>query len=86
MLPLVLVIAQEDFELDCGRHKELIEQGPSNAIGLGDLRHFAVDALIEPSQHDNVDTSLRSESGASDKLHGVASGGRDGDRSNGSHV
>ena len=41
-------------------NKELIEHGPRNAIGLGDLRHFAVDALIEPSQRDNVDTSLRS--------------------------
>ena len=86
MLPLVLVIAKEDFELDGGRQKELIEKGPRNAIDLVDLCHFAVDALIEPSQHDNVDTRLRSEIGASDKLHGVASGGRDGDRSNGSHV
>jgi hypothetical protein len=86
MLYQLLVIAKEDFELDGGRHKELIEKGPRNAIGLGDLCHFAVDPLIEPSQHDNVDTSLRSEIGASDKLHGVASGGRDGDRSNGSHV
>ena len=51
---------QEDFELEGGRQKELIEHAPGNAIGLGDLRHFAVDALIEPSQHDNVDTSLRS--------------------------
>lgn len=76
----------EHFELDGGRQKELREQGPSNAIGLGDLRHFAVDALIEPSQRDNVDTSLRSSIGTSDTLHSVASGERDGDRSNGSHV
>ena len=58
-MPLGLGSAEEDFELDGGRHKELIEKGPRNAIGLGDLRHVAVDALIEPSEHDHVDTSLR---------------------------
>jgi hypothetical protein len=56
----LVLFAEEHFELDGGRQKELIEQGPGNAIGLGDLRHLAVDALIEPSQHDNVDTRLRS--------------------------
>ena len=85
-MPLVLGSAEEDFELDGGRHKELREKGPGNAIGLGDLRHVAVDALLAPSQHDQVDTSVRRAIGASDTLHGVASGGRDGDRSNGSHV
>ena len=60
MLHLVLVIAKENFELDGGSHKELIEKGPGNTIGLGDLCHFAVGALIEPSQHNHVDTSLRS--------------------------
>ena len=86
MLYQLLVIAKEDFELDGGRQKELIEKGPRNAIGLGDLRHCAGDALMEPSQHDHAETSLRRSIGASATLHGVASGGRDGDRSNGSHV
>jgi hypothetical protein len=81
-----VLCAEEHCALDGGRQKELREQGPGKAIGLGDLRHFAGDALIEPSQHDNVETSVRSDIGASDTLHSVASGGRDGDRSNGSHV
>ena len=74
-----MLVAEEHVELDGGRQQELIEQGPGNTIGLGDLRHFAVDALIEPSQHDHVDTRLRSSIGASDTLHSVASGGGDGD-------
>jgi len=85
MLPLGLGIAQENVEVDGGSHKELREKGPGNARGLGDLCHCAVGALIEPSQHNQVDTSVRSSIRASDTLHGVASGGRDGDRSNGSH-
>ena len=70
----MLFIAQERFQLEGGRKQQLIEEGPGEAIILGDVRHFPVDALIEPRQHDNMDTGLGISIESSHTLHRVASG------------
>jgi hypothetical protein len=36
----------------------LREKGSGYLIICGDLRHFPVDALMQPSPHDNMDTGL----------------------------
>jgi hypothetical protein len=58
LLKQALFIAQERFQLKGGHKQQLIEESPGDAIILGDVRHFPVDALIAPSQHDNMDTAL----------------------------
>ena len=44
-------------------------------IILSHWRHLAIDAVIEPSEPDNVDTGVRRSIVASDKLPRTASGG-----------
>ena len=73
-LKQALFIATERFQLEGGRQQQLIEEGPGDAIILCDLRHFPVDALIEPSQHDHMDTGLGISIGSSHKFHRGASG------------
>jgi hypothetical protein len=74
VLTLALVVAQEHFQLESGGHKELIKKGPGDVIPLCDVRYLAVDALREPSGHDNFNPGLGRSIGASDKLHRVTSG------------
>jgi hypothetical protein len=69
-----LFLAKEDVQLEVGGNQQLIEKGPGDVIRLCNLGHFAVDALMEPSQLDNLDTGVGISIGASGKLHGVASG------------
>ncbi len=38
---------------------ELIKKGSGDVIRLSNLRHLAVDALIDPSEFDNFDTGVR---------------------------
>src|SRR5215475_3619397 len=74
LLPVELFIAKKHFPLEVGHKQQLIEEGPGDAIILGDVRHFPVDALIEPRQHDNLNTGLGISIGSSHKFHRVASG------------
>jgi len=53
-----LVVAKEHFQLEGGGQKELIEKGPGDVLPLCDVRYLAVDALIEPSGHDNFNPGL----------------------------
>ena len=53
-----LFVAKEHFQLQVGSQKQLVEKGPRYQISLCDLRHFPVDALIQPSQSDNLDTGV----------------------------
>jgi len=69
-----LFIAKERFQLEIGHKKQLIEESPGDAIILCDWSHSPVDALMEPSQHGNMDTGLGSSIGSSHKFHHVASG------------
>ena len=69
-----LGIAKEHFSLEMSRPSHLIKKRSGDVIRLSDLRHFAVDALMEPSEPDHVDTGVRISVVASDKLHRTASG------------
>src|SRR5262249_439387 len=51
-LKQALLIAKEHFQLEVGSQKQLIEKGPRYLIDLCDLRHFAVDTLMQPGEHD----------------------------------
>jgi len=53
-----LFITKQRFQLQVGHKKELIEKGPGYLIKFCDVRHFPVDALMQPSRHDNLDTGL----------------------------
>src|SRR5712691_9790678 len=73
-LKQALFIAKQRFQLQVHQQKQLIEKGPRYLIILCDLRHFPVDALMQPSQSDHLDTGLGIYIRASGKLHCVASG------------
>ena len=70
-----LLIAEQRFQLKVGSPHQLIKKGSGDVISLRNLCHLAIDALIEPSEPDNVDTGVRRSILASDKLHCTASGG-----------
>ena len=55
--------------------EQVIEEGPGDVISLCKLCHFPIDPLVQPGPHDNLDTGVGISIGASDKLHGMASGG-----------
>ena len=52
-------MSEECFELVLSRPRELIQKGSGDVIVLSNLRHFAVDALMEPSELDHFDTGMR---------------------------
>jgi hypothetical protein len=55
-----LFLAKQNLQLEGGHEHEGIEEGPGYLIIAGDLRHFSVHALIQPSQSDNLDTGVGS--------------------------
>ena len=69
-----LCIAKEHCQLEVGSQKQLVEKGPGDLIIVGDFRPFPVDTVMQPSEHDDMDTGLGLSIWASDKLHRVASG------------
>jgi len=69
-----LFIAKEPFQMQLGNQQQLREEGPGDAIRRCDLRHFPIDALMEPSQQDNMDTGLSISIGSSHECHCFASG------------
>ena len=74
LLTQALFIAKQCFQLQVGHKKEVIEKGPGYPITFCDFRHFPVDTLMQPREHDNMDTGLCISIWASRKLHRVASG------------
>src|SRR5512145_2768429 len=69
-----LFIAKQCFQLQVGHTKEVIEKGPGYLRIFGDFRHFPVDTLMQPREHDAMNTSVGIYIWASAKLHRVASG------------
>ena len=69
-----LFIAQQRFQLQVGHQKQLGEKGPGDPIHGGHFRHFPVDTLMQPGEHDDMDTGLRISIWASETLHRMASG------------
>ena len=69
-----LFLAKEHFQLEVGSQKQLVEKGAGYPIIVGDVRHLPVDTLMQPSEHDDMDTGLGISIGASGKLHRMASG------------
>src|SRR5512145_3078047 len=69
-----LCIAKECFPLEVRHQQQLLEKGPRYLIRLGDLRHVAVDTLMQPGEDDDIDTGLGISIWASGTLHYVASG------------
>jgi hypothetical protein len=69
------VIAQQRFPWSVCQQKPLGEKGPGYPIHVGNFRPFPVDTVMQPGEHDNMDTGLRISSWASDTLHRMASGG-----------
>jgi hypothetical protein len=53
------LIAKKRFQLEVGSPNQLIKKGSGDVIILSNLRHLAINALIEPSEPDNVDTGMR---------------------------
>ena len=51
-----LFITKEHLQLEVGSQKQLGEKGPGYPIIVGDVRHFPVDTLMQPSEHDDMDT------------------------------
>ena len=74
LLQQELCIAQQRFQLQGCQKNQWREKGPGYLIIGGDLRHFPVDALRQPSPHDHMDTGLWIASRSSHTLHRVASG------------
>ncbi len=70
-----LVITKQRFQLQVHPTKQWREKSPGYLIICCDGRHFPVDALMEPSEHDPIDTGLGVSIWASRKLHRVAAGG-----------
>ena len=52
-------IAKEVLQVVHGGPAELIKKGSGDVILLSNLRHLAVDALIDPNMFDNFDAALR---------------------------
>jgi len=46
------------LQLEVGQENQLIEEGPGDLIIVGNLRHFPIDALVQPSPSDNLDTGV----------------------------
>jgi hypothetical protein len=69
-----LFITKEPCQLEVGSQQQLGEQGSGYPILVGDLCHFPVDTLRQPSEHDEMDTGLGISIWASGKLHRMASG------------
>ena len=69
-----LFIAEQRFQLQVRHQKQLGEEGPGYLRSFGDFRHFAVDTLMQPREHDDMDTRLGLSIVASGKLHCLASG------------
>src|SRR5688500_8165672 len=69
-----LFLAQQRLQLQIRHKKQLIEKCPGYLIRLGDMGHYAVDALVQPRLYDNLDTGLAIQIGTSHTLHRVASG------------
>src|SRR5712691_730062 len=69
-----LCIAEQHLQLEVGQENQLIEEGPGYLIIVGDLRHFPLDALVQPSPSDTLDTGVGISIWASGTLHRVASG------------
>ena len=70
-----LLLAKKRFSLEIGSPHQLLKQGSGDGILLSNVCHLAIDALMEPSEPDHVDTGVRRSIVASDKLHRTASGG-----------
>ena len=68
-----LFIADQRFQLQVRHQKQLVEEGPGYLISFCDFRPFAVDTLMQPREHDDMDTRLGLSIVASGKLHCVAS-------------
>src|SRR5439155_8655521 len=73
-LTQALFIAQQRFPRQVHQQKPLREKGPRYLIIRCDLRHFPVDAWMQPSQSDHLETGLGISIRASGTLHCVASG------------
>jgi hypothetical protein len=73
-LPQELVMAAERCHREGGSQKELGEQGARYLRDRCDVRHLSVEALLPPSESDELETRVRSAIWASGKLHRVASG------------
>ena len=73
-VPQELCIAAQHLQLEVGQENPLREEGPGYLIIVGTVRHFPLDALIQPSPSDNLDTGVGIYIWASGKLHRVASG------------
>ena len=69
-----LLRAKKRCQLEGSSPNQLIQPGSGDVILLSNLCHLAIEALIEPSEPDNVDTGVRRSIVASDKLHRTASG------------
>ena len=69
------LIATKRFQLEVGSPQQLRKPGSGDGILLSNVRHLAIDALIEPSEPDHVETGVRRYIVASDKRHRTASGG-----------
>ena len=69
-----LCIAAQHFQLEVRYEKQLREEGPGYLIRRCNVRHFPIEPLIQPRQHDNMDTGLGISIWASGTLHRVASG------------
>jgi hypothetical protein len=52
----------------------VVEKGPGYPITFGDFRHFPVDTLMQPREHDEMNTGVGISIWASGKRHRVASG------------
>ncbi len=57
-LKQALFIAEQCFQLQVRQKNQLLEKGPRYLIRVCDLRHFAVDTLMHPSEHDDMDTGV----------------------------
>src|SRR5713101_7664381 len=74
LLKKTFFIAKEPFQMQVGHSQQLREESPGEAITRCDLRHFPLDALIKPRQHDKRDTGLSISIWSSHQLHCCASG------------
>ena len=53
-----LFIAKQRFSLEVCHQKQLIEKGSGYLIIFCDCSHFPVDTLMQPREHDDMDTGL----------------------------
>ncbi len=74
VLKTALFIAKEHGPRPLGNQQQWREEGPGEVRRRCDVRHCPLDALREPSQHDNRDTGLSIAIGSSHAWHCCASG------------